>query len=473
MMSNVDGSIKRVAHPINPNIKTVSRKTSATSMLSSNDLRYATAPDLRSTAAHIVDEITAQSTLFDYETEAKIPTFHPSEIRMGHVIGRGGFCICQEIEKIAPIKPLTRAGSSRVPKASTTKAGDGKKVFTLFRLVRQGDASFSSDDASSDGNLNKLSSHSRDSLASGQAKASRDCVTKKAKETRSGRKCCYVVKSVSTEVSKITYMKGNVDIALEAKFLGSLSHRNIIELAGVSSTGPCSKGYFLILERMEETLASRLKTWMDRERLTQGLFGCMGGAKRADQLYVDRIEASFDIASSLQYIHSKNVIYRDLKPDNVGFDRYGVLKLFDFGLCKELKDEDKEKNGLYRNMTGLTGAVRYMAPEVGTGEPYGISADVYSWAMLMWFILALEPPFGLYTESMIMDRAWVRGYRPVVFRRWNENIQNLIRSAWAQDPLDRPSFLEISLALKQELMSLDHSKTWGSTCTSDDSDPQM
>ena len=36
-----------------------------------------------------------------------------------------------------------------------------------------------------------------------------------------------------------------------------------------------------------------------------------------------------------------------------------------------------------------------MAPEVGLGQPYNLAADVYSWSMLMWFMLALEPPFGL------------------------------------------------------------------------------
>jgi serine/threonine protein kinase len=190
-------------------------------------------------------------------------------------------------------------------------------------------------------------------------------------------------------------------------------------------------------------------------------------------LYIDRIEASYDIASALKYVHSRNIVYRDVKPDNIGFDRNNILKLFDFGLCKELKEEDMDQQGYYRNMTALTGAIRYMSPEVGTGRPYNLSADVYSWAMLMWFILALEPPFGLYTENMIMDRAWTRGYRPVVFHRWTNNIQELIRSAWDHNPSRRPSFLDITLSLKQELMNFDETNTWGSTGTSDISDPQL
>jgi serine/threonine protein kinase len=144
------------------------------------------------------------------------------------------------------------------------------------------------------------------------------------------------------------------------------------------------------------------------------------------------------------------------KPDNIGFDSCNVLKLFDFGLAKELLDKDRTTDGLYINLTGMTGAIRYnMAPEVGLGKPYNLTADVYSWSMLMWFILALEPPFGFYSEHMIIDRVFRRGSRPAIFKAWNEIIGDLMRCAWDVDVANRPSFLEISLCLKQELIDSD------------------
>jgi serine/threonine protein kinase len=281
-----------------------------------------------------------------------------------------------------------------------------------------------------------------------------------------------VVKSVSTGVDKVTYMKGNVDIAMEAKYLSALYHRNIIELAAVSSAKPCTTGYFIVLERMEETLGTRLKKWMDTERMNTGVMGCFGGSKNLERLYVERIEASYDIASAMYYLHSKNIMYRDLKPDNIGFDRVGVLKLFDFGLAKELDEDDQEADGTYRNMTAMTGAIRYMAPEVGLGDSYNLAADVYAWSMLMWFILALEPPFGLYTEDMIMNCAWRKGHRPVIFKRWNKNIQRVLKSSWDSNISKRPSFMDIVHVLKQELVDCDASKNLeASVATSDSSDP--
>jgi serine/threonine protein kinase len=502
MMTSLDGSIKRVSRTptittrnVNEAVGAVSRKHSCMSVESAADLRHATISELRDTAIQVVEDIVEQSRILYADMEAKLPKFHPSEVQLGRVIGRGGFCVCQEIEKISPIKPSPpviqpgtssssspqvlmglKSGKETVVDNVTTQNNNKKKNgFFLFRILHRRDT----ESSSTNDNDSSYSERSCDHIKNKNEEnhdginVSRDHVIKQVKATRTGRKCCYVVKSVSTTSSKITYLKGMVDIALEAKFLSSLRHRNIIDLVGLSATGPCSKSYFLILERMEETLSTRIKTWMDRERMTQGVFSCVGGSKRLEQLYIDRVEALYDIASALQYLHSLNIMYRDVKPDNIGFDRNNILKLFDLGLCKELKEQDKDSQGMYRNMTALTGAIRYMSPEVGTGKPYNTAADVYSWAMLMWFVLALEPPFGLYTEKMIMDRAWTRGYRPVVFRRWTKNIQDLIRAAWQQNPSDRPSFLDVTLSLKQELLNFDVTNTWGSTGTSDVSDPQM
>jgi serine/threonine protein kinase len=118
-------------------------------------------------------------------------------------------------------------------------------------------------------------------------------------------------------------------------------------------------------------------------------------------------------------------------------------------LARELKESERTADGLY-NLTGFTGAVRYMAPEVGLGKPYNEKADVYSWSMLMWYMLALEPPFGLYSEKMLADCVFKRRHRPQIFKRWPAAVSNIMRQAWHEDIAERPSFQEISRVLKQE-----------------------
>jgi serine/threonine protein kinase len=142
------------------------------------------------------------------------------------------------------------------------------------------------------------------------------------------------------------------------------------------------------------------------------------------------------------------------KPDNVGFNYVGVLKIFDFGLAKKLDDAERTKDGLY-NMTSKTGAVRYMSPENLQGKPYDLTTDVYSWAMIMWFVLALEPPFATYSESMIEERVCQRGYRPKLFKTWSARISKLISCSWNQNPKERPSFANIAEELKKELAEVD------------------
>jgi serine/threonine protein kinase len=155
---------------------------------------------------------------------------------------------------------------------------------------------------------------------------------------------------------------------------------------------------------------------------------------------------------------------RDLKPDNIGFDDEGVLKLFDFGLAKELSRSSKassssssssSKQGCLYHMTGFTGAIRYMAPEVGLYQPYNLSADVYSWSMLFWYLLALQPPMGLYTPSMFLDRVFQRGHRPAMKESWPADWTNLMRACWDADLQARPSFFEIRQYLKKFIRKID------------------
>ena len=63
------------------------------------------------------------------------------------------------------------------------------------------------------------------------------------------------------------------------------------------------------------------------------------------------------------------MLYRDLKPSNVGFDSQGRVQLFDFGLAKEVNSLDAGNDGTYL-LSGNTGSPRFMAPE-GKANVFG------------------------------------------------------------------------------------------------------
>ena len=126
----------------------------------------------------------------------------------------------------------------------------------------------------------------------------------------------FVVKQVAedwVQTNRITFLKGTVDLALEAKYLASLSHPNIIEVKAVAEGGPFREGYFLILDRLHETLPTKLKKWTTIDRQCKGITGVfVGGKKKQQFLSLNRMEAAYGVANALKYIHSVNLVYRDL-----------------------------------------------------------------------------------------------------------------------------------------------------------------
>ena len=160
------------------------------------------------------------------------------------------------------------------------------------------------------------------------------------------------------------------------------------------------------MDRLYETLDDRMNLWRQGISLARqeqhGLFTLFRkkedpNEKRLEDLQ-ERLKVALEIAEALEYLHSLNILHRDIKPDNIGFDIDGNIQLIDFGLAKELKESDKNINGKYE-LTGNTGVWCYMAPEVAKGWAYDKTVDVYSFGILLWEICALERPFSQYTKE--------------------------------------------------------------------------
>ena len=92
------------------------------------------------------------------------------------------------------------------------------------------------------------------------------------------------------------------------------------------------------------------------------------------------------IICALEYLHSKNVVYRDLKPENVLLDSSGYIALTDFGLSKENISDNSSAHS-------FCGTPEYLAPEILTRSGHGRAADWWSLGALLFEMLTGMPPF--------------------------------------------------------------------------------
>jgi serine/threonine protein kinase len=133
-----------------------------------------------------------------------------------------------------------------------------------------------------------------------------------------------------------------------------------------------------------------------------------------------------------------------------GFDAAGVLKLFDFGLAKRMDPMDKIETGLYL-LTGNTGSLRYMAPEVARGEPYDQRVDTYSFGILFWQICSLQTPYAGMTTKSHAEQVVRQGQRPTPDKSWPLSWVDVMTRCWDSDMTNRPDFEELTDFLEQQL----------------------
>ena len=232
---------------------------------------------------------------------------------------------------------------------------------------------------------------------------------KEREKYRATKKSRYALKHLKQELtdkySPSEYAQFASDLVREKEFLSILQHPNIIKLRGTSfisenSFQQGSRGYFLIIDRLDETLDQRIAKWKKGNKNKRGSF--IHSFRRKDtadsdisqnDLLPEQLDVLLQLAAAFVYLHEKNIIFRDLKPANVGFDVRGDVKLFDFGLAKIMPPNGDPYNDSFE-MSGA-GTPRYMAPEMFMSPlAYNLKADVYTFSIVMWEVLALTRPYA-------------------------------------------------------------------------------
>lgn len=149
-----------------------------------------------------------------------------------------------------------------------------------------------------------------------------------------------------------------------------------------------------------------------------------------------------EILLGLEYLHSQQVLYRDLKPENCLLDDEGHIRLTDFGLSKD----NLTQSALFTSFVGTAG---YLSPEMVARQGHGFPLDYYCLGCLLYCLLTGSLPHyeGDY-KAMIQRR--VKG-EPCVFPPWiTKEAQDLLTGLLAPDPCERLGSMHGAMEVKDK-----------------------
>jgi serine/threonine protein kinase len=138
------------------------------------------------------------------------------------------------------------------------------------------------------------------------------------------------------------------------------------------------------------------------------------------------------IASGLHYLHSLNLIHRDLKPHNILLSKNGNIKIADFGFVK-----DYTENSMFDT---LCGSPIYMAPEILQHKKYDAKVDLWSIGIILYEMLCAEPPFMASNHIQllkIIETTKFKFQKNIII---SSDCINIIESLLVVDPKERISF---------------------------------
>jgi serine/threonine protein kinase len=383
------------------------------------------------TARHLADKATRytarlRTQLSDGEltpvqslNNCRIRTMAPleyEEVTLGPLLGAGGF--------------------------STVFAVDG------FHLKDHSTPDYDSDERAAREFLNK---HARRYAGNGGPTIHRSVEGTKSNQTTARYAVKHLRRGLAEEADR--FERAAVDLVMEAQLLLALDHPNIISIRGWSRQGPGGyvngkhTDFFVILDRLPETLEDKIYAWRKKLKRYKAMGKLPWGRKKyiakTSALLLKRMQAALDIAASLEYMHDRRIINRDVKASNIGFDIHGELKMFDFGLSRLLPAEEERVEGGF--VMSRVGTKYYMAPEVCDKQPFDLSADVYSFGVVLWELLTLSTPREVIRK---LRRLTNSSYILPICPCWPKALQRLVGLCLADDPSVRPTMAVVRASIE-------------------------
>jgi serine/threonine-protein kinase len=201
----------------------------------------------------------------------------------------------------------------------------------------------------------------------------------------------------------------------EARVASNVHHENIID---VYDFGEDQGRPFIVMELLD---GESLRTAIKNNRTGD---------------FSTRMRIAIQVGRALDHIHSKRIIHRDVKPENINLDSTGKVKMMDFGIAKP--------DGVALTKAGFTlGTPYYMSPEQVLGRNVSVQSDVYSYGVLLIELLSGRRAVEGEKVDQIFEQIL---YRPIDLQplrdlRIPARLVQLIERCTAKQPAQRPAGL--------------------------------
>ncbi|XP_076933584.1 serine/threonine-protein kinase EDR1-like [Bidens hawaiensis] len=156
-----------------------------------------------------------------------------------------------------------------------------------------------------------------------------------------------------------------------------------------------------------------------------------------------RIKMALDVAKGMNCLHTSipTIVHRDLKSPNLLVDEDWNVKVCDFGLSRL-------KHNTFLSSKSTAGTPEWMAPEVLRNENSNEKCDVYSFGVILWELATLRLPWSGMNPMQVVGAVGFQNRRLDIPKDVDPLVGRIIWECWQTDPNLRPSFAQLTVALK-------------------------
>lgn len=219
----------------------------------------------------------------------------------------------------------------------------------------------------------------------------------------------------------------------EAQAAAALAHPNIVEIYDV---GDYKGHHYIVMEYVSgKTLKQVIRS-------------------RGPLVNEEAVDIMKQLCSAVSEAHSRGIIHRDIKPQNVIVKADGSVKILDFGIATA------KGSMQLTQANNVMGSVHYLAPELAKGEPASPQSDIYALGIVLYEMLAGDVPFKA-DQAVQIALKHMREPMPDV-RVMNasvpQSVANVITRATAKDPKNRyrstkEMYQDVSTCLRAERLN--------------------